>query len=441
MTPSSLDRRAFARLFAAGGSAAFFAHPALRELIANPVADAAPGAAAGIPGGAGPWRSAPGAPVDWAAVRAAFLMPPEVAVLNAANLCPTTLHVLHSMQEDEEGLDRRPVPSLRNEMHDVKERTRALLAAHLRVSPEEILITRNTSEANNWVSSGLDLGPGDEVLIHADNHPSNNQAWKEKARRFGYTVVELPYVPSQGPEALLEAFRRALTPRTRVLAFSHIANTSGEVFPAAELCRMAHERGVLTLVDGAQSIGFVDVDLSAMQPDFYSGSAHKWPCGPKETGLLFVNRRSQDKLWPVMYSAYTGRTPLASTHEGLGQRDEPALRAFGRQLEWLASIGQASIEARSRELTAALHDELVAMPGVRMFTPADPRHRGAVLTFDPAGLDPAKVLAALESEGIVAASRGGTDRPGIRFSPHFYNTEEDVERAAAAIRRIVRSGV
>jgi cysteine desulfurase/selenocysteine lyase len=142
-----------------------------------------------------------------------------------------------------------------------------------------------------------------------------------------------------------------------------------------------------------------------------------------------------------VYSAYTGRTPLASTHEGLGQRDEPALRAFGRQLEWLASIGQAAIETRSRDLTTALHDELVAIPGVRMFTPADPRNRGAVLTFDPAGLDPAKVLAALESEGIVAASRAGIDRPGIHFSPHFYNTDADVERSAAAIRKHVRSGV
>lgn len=437
MSPSSLDRRAFARLFAVGGSAAFFAHPALRELIANPDVGAAPGMA----GSTKPWRPAPGAPVDWAAVRSAFLMPPGVAVLNAANLCPSPVTVLRSVQEDTERLDREPVPSFRSEMHDVKERTRELLAAHLHVSPEEILVTRNTSEANNWVSSGLDLGPGDEVLIHADNHPSNNQAWKEKAKRWGYTVVELPYVPGAGPEGMLEAFRRAMTPRTKVVGFSHVANTSGEVFPAAELCRMAHERGALTLVDGAQSIGFMDVDLSVMQPDFYSGSAHKWPCGPKETGVLYVNRRAQDRFWPSVVSAYSGRTPLASAHEGLGQRDDPAVRAFGRQLEWLASLGQAAIEARSMELTAALYDELVRIPGVRMFTPPDPRHRGAVITFDPAGLEPGKVLAALESEGIVAASRGGTDRPGIRFSPHFYNTPEDVERAAAAIRKYVRSGV
>jgi selenocysteine lyase/cysteine desulfurase len=426
MTAPSLDRRSFARLFAAGGSAALFGHPALRDLISTDPS---------------PPRSGPGVSADWAAVRASFLMPPDVAVLNAANLCPATLHVLHSMQEDEEGLDRRPVPSFRSEMHGVKERTRELLAAHLRVSPEEVLITRNTSEANNWVSSGLDLKPGDEVLIHSDNHPSNNQAWKEKAKRFGYTVVEVPYEPHPGPEALLEAFRRAMTSRTKVLAFTHLTNTSGDLFPAAEICRMAQERGVLTLVDGAQSLGLLDVDLSVMQPDFYSGSAHKWPCGPKETGVLFVNRRAQSLLWPVMYSAYTGRTPLAATHEGMGQRDEPALRAFGRQIEWLGSVGQAAIEARSRELATALHDELVRIGGVRMFTSADARHRAAVVTFDPAGLDPAKVLAALESEGIVAASRGGRDRPGIRMSPHLYNSPEDVERAAAAIRKYVRSGV
>jgi len=437
MTPSSLDRRSFARLFAAGGSAAFFAHPALQELIANP----AGGIATDPAWGTQPWRFRPGAPVDWAEVRAAFLMPPGVAVLNAANLCPSPVAVLRSVYDDTEHLDREPFPSFRNEMHAVKERTRELLAAHLRASPEEILVVRNTSEANNWVSSGLDLKPGDEVLIHSDNHPSNNVAWKEKAKRFGYSVVEVPYAPHPGPEALLDAFRRALTPRTKVLAFTHLTGTSGDLFPAAEICRMAHERGVLTLVDGAQGLGFMDVDLSAMQPDFYSGSAHKWVCGPKETGVLYVNRRAQDRLWPSLYSAYTGRTPLASTHEGMGQRDEPAIRAFGLQLEWLASLGQAAIEARSRELATALFDEVVRIPGVRMFTPAAPSHRGAVVTFDPAGLEPAKVLAALESDGIVAASRGGTDRPGIRFSPHFYNSAEDVERAAAAIRKYVRSGV
>ena len=430
MSPSSLNRRDFARLFAFGGSAALFAHPALAELAA-----AAP---------PHPWnrRASPLEAADWDAVRAQFLLPRELSVLNAANLCPSPRPVLTSVYDDTEGLDRNPVPSFRDEMHGVKERTRELLAAHLRVSPEEILITRNTSEANNWVSGGLDLGPGDEVLIHSDNHPSNNQAWKAKAERFGYTVREVAQVnPHPGADHYVDAFRRAMTPATRVLAFTHLTSTVGDLLPVAELCALARERGIVTLVDGAQSFGLLDVDLSVLQPDFFTGSAHKWPCGPKETGVLYVNRRVQERFWPSLYSAYAGRTGLSRTHEGMGQRDEPAIRAFGNQIEWLGSIGQAAIEARSRELATVAVEGLSRVDGVQVWTSLDPAHRVAVVSFDPAGLDPAKTIAALEQDGIVAAARGGADRGGIRFSPHFYNSHEDVERGVAAIARYVRTGL
>ena len=103
--------------------------------------------------------------------------------------------------------------------------------------------------------------------------------------------------------------------RTRLVAFTHLTNTVGDLFPAAELCRIARERGVLTLVDGAQSLGLVDVNLRTMDPDFYSGSAHKWPCGPKEAGVLFVNRRSASRLWPSVYSAYPGAVGISKSFE------------------------------------------------------------------------------------------------------------------------------
>jgi selenocysteine lyase/cysteine desulfurase len=350
--------------------------------------------------------------------------------------------VLRTVQEYTERLDREPVPSFRNEMHSAKEAVRQRLAGYLRVLPEEVLITRNTSEANNWVSSGLDLGPGDEVLIFADNHPSNHHAWRAKGERFGYTVRELPVEsPHPGPDHYVEVFRTAVTPRTRVLAFSHLTNTAGDLFPARELCGLAHDLGVLTLVDGAQTLGLLDLDLSDMQPDFFSGSAHKWPCGPKETGLLYVNRRVQDRFWPSIYSPYAGTTGLSRTHEGLGQRDEPAIHTFGEQIDFLNGIGQAAIEARSRELTDALVEGLRSIDGVRLWCSPDPELRVAVVSFDPAGLEPRRVLEALESDGIVAAARTGSDRPGIRFAPHFYNSFQDVERAVRAIQEYVRTGL
>ena len=426
MSTSPMNRRDFARLFAVGGSAAFLGHP-----VAGPPP---------LAGRERPIRSA--SAVDWNEVRRRFLMPPDVTVLNAANLCPAPRHVLELVSEHTERLDREPVPSYRSEIGAAKERTRDRVAAHLGVTPEEILLTRNTSEANNWVSTGLDLGPGDHVLIFSDNHPSNNRAWKEKGGRFGFEVTEIPQVnPNPGPDYYLEAFREGITSRTRIMTFMQHSNTVGDVFPAKELCALAREHGVLTLVDGAQSFGLFDVDLVDMGADFFSGSAHKWPCGPKETGVLYVRRDVHDRFWPSIYSAYTGSRGLSRTHEGMGQRDTPALHTFGAQIDFLDEIGQGEIEARSRELATMLFEELSRVEGVHLWTPAQAERRGAVVTFRPGELDPRRLLGALEEEGIVAAARGGSDRPGIRFSPHFYNLESDVERAVEATARFMREGL
>jgi len=425
MSNASLDRRQFARLFAYGGSAALLSHPAFvglkpRPLVASELA---------------------GAP-DWARVREQFLMPAELSVLNAANLCPSPRPILQAMYDQTERLDRDPVPAFRNQMHQVKEPTRELLARHLRVSPDDVLITRNTSESNNFVSSGLDLGPGDEVVIFSDNHPSNNRAWKAKGERFGYTVQEVAHVdPHPGFDYYVDAFARAITPRTRVIAFTHLTNTSGDLFPAKELCALARERGVLSVVDGAQSFGLLDVDLSEIQPDFYSGSGHKWPCGPKEVGVLYVHPAAQDRFHASVYSAYTGRAGLSRTHEGLGQRDEPSIHAFGEEMKFLQDIGQNEIETRSRELASALMEGLAQFDGVHAWTSEKPELRAAVVTFRPGELEPGKVVAALETDGIVATARGGSDRPGIRFSPHFYNTSNDIERALTAVRGYLRTGL
>lgn len=430
MPASSMNRRDFARLFAAGGSAALLGHPALEGLARR------------TPSGPLARRAGTARAVDWDEVRARFLMPPDLSVMNAANLCPSPASTLQAVYDYTERMDREPVPSFRGEMHGVKEPTRDRLAEFLGVTPEEILITRNTSEANNWVSTGLQLGQGDEVVIVRDNHPSNNLAWKAKGRRFGYTVREIePASPHPGADYYVQAFREAITPSTRVISFTHLTNTAGDLFPARELCALAREHGVFSVVDGAQSFGLFDIDLSEVQPDFYTGSAHKWPCGPKETGVLYVNERVHDRFWPTMYSAYSGSRGLARTHEGLGQRDEPAIRAFGAQIEFLQDITMAEVEARSRELATALVEELSALDGVHMWTSQEPSRRAAVVTFRPGELSPGAVVAALENDGIVAAARGGSDRTGVRLSPHFYNSHTDVERAVSAIRGYLRTGL
>ena len=254
-TPTSVSRRDFTRLFALGGSAALFADPLWAE--------AAPPRQALAPGGAAAGEA------FWKSVRAQFVMPPNLAVMNAANLCPASSPVLEALTRETRDVDQNPSPQNRARLSGAKENTRKALAEFLRVTPEEIVITRNTSESNNLVSNGLDLKAGDEVVIFSDNHPSNNQAWQEKSKRFGFTVTVVEQKnPHPGPEYYIDAFTRALTARTKVLAFTHFTNTVGDLFPAKEICAAARQRGVMTMLDGAQTFGALDVNLRDIDPDF-----------------------------------------------------------------------------------------------------------------------------------------------------------------------------
>ena len=379
----------------------------------------------------------------WRDVRARFLVPRDVNFLNAANLCPASLPAIEALERNLRLYEASPSPETRTGLMKGREESRKLLAEALRVTPEEIVITRNTSEASNLVSSGLDLKAGDEVLLFSDNHPSNLDAWKIKARRFGFTVKVVDQVnPHPGDEYYLDAFTRQMTDRTKVLGFTHLTSTVGDLFPAKELCRRARERGVLSLVDGAQSLGLIDVDLADMQPDFYAGSGHKWPCGPKEVGVLYVNKAVQPRLWPGIVSAYPGAVGFSKSFESFGQRDEPAIIAFGEALRLQTRLGRPAIQKRARDLAEALLSGLRKIDGVKLWTHPDPGRSLSIVSFQPGSLDVTKLSAALyEKDRIAGAPRSGNDRGGLRFSPHFYNLHSEVERALAAVQRYMKMGV
>jgi selenocysteine lyase/cysteine desulfurase len=262
-----------------------------------------------------------------------------------------------------------------------------------------------------------------------------------KAKRFGFTVTSVAQLtPHPGTEYYVDAFRKAITSRTRVVAVTHVSSNDGALFPVNEICALAREVGALTLVDGAQSFGVLDVDLSAMKPDFYTGSSHKWPCGPKEIGVLFVSQAVQDRLMPSVISLYAGTVGASKTLEAYGQRDDAALASFSAALKFQDDIGRDVIERRSRDLARHLMNALQTIDGVTLYTV--PEHSAAIVVFKPGSLDPRKLGATLlEKDRIVCTTRAGMDRPGLRFSPHFYNTMDEVDRSVAAIKRYTMTGV
>ena len=349
---SLVSRRNFARLLALGGSSALLANRAF-------AGDAATLEELGFT--AAPMRPAPQQPDEkfWSDVRARFLVPRDVGFLNAANLCPIALPCIEAMEQNQRRYEANPSPEVRSGLMRGREDARKLLADALRVTPEEIVLVRNTTEGNNFVSSGVPLGPGDEVIVWADNHPSNLNAWNVKARRFGFTVVTVAVPPMHpGTSGYVELFAKAFTPRTKVLALSHVSSNSGDLLPAKELCALARERGALSLVDGAQTFGVLDLDLGAMQPDFFTGSMHKWPCGPKEKGLFYVNKAVHERIQPSVVGVYGGAVGISRQFEAEGQRDDASMAAVVEALKFQDTIGRAAIERRSRGLATHLMTEL-----------------------------------------------------------------------------------
>jgi selenocysteine lyase/cysteine desulfurase len=433
---SAFSRRDFARLLAISGSAAFL--PAtLMARRGNP-ADAFDVTDAPLP-------PTPAAPDEkfWREVRARFLVPRDLNFLNAANLCPASLPAIEALEKNLRLYEASPSPETRTGLMKGREESRKLLAEALRVTPEEIVITRNTSEGNNFISSGLDLRAGDEVVVWADNHPSNLNAWRTKSQRFGFTVVTVPVVtPHPGTQGYLDLFLKAITPRTKLVAITHVSSNSGDLLPAAEICAAARDRGVLSHVDGAQAFGVLDLDLSAIRPDFYTGSMHKWPCGPKEKGMLFVNKAVHAQIHPSIVGVYAGEVGISRTLEANGQRDDASIAAVVDALKFQGSIGRATIEQRSRELAQALMDGLRKLKDVTLWTDPNPARSAAIVIFKPGSLDVRKLGPALtEKERIICTARAGQQTPGLRMSPHFYNTMDEMDRAVGAIKKYLASGV
>ena len=374
----------------------------------------------------------------WDLIRAQFAFDEARVPMNAANLCPSPRSVAERVYQLTYDIDHDCSFQNRGKLTDLLERSRSAVAAALNVSADEVALVRNTSEANNVVNNGLDLGPGDEVVLWDQNHPTNNVAWDVRAARAGFKVrrVSVPVRPVDEGQ-LIEPFLDALTNSTRVLALTHVSNVSGIRLPIAEIAARARRRGVHVHVDGAQTWGAFDIDLVALGCDTYTASAHKWFMGPKEAGLLYVRSERIDALWPSIVAPGWGEDADsdlvgARKFESLGQRDDACLAAIADASALHASIGAARVEQRVRELSQRLKSGVADM-GLSLVTPMDPALSGGVCIVEVAADRQSEVWNRLYTEhGIAGAPTGG-----LRLCPHVYNTTVHVDRAIAGIKALL----
>lgn len=267
--------------------------------------------------------------------------------------------------------------------YETLDEQRTELAEYLGCHKDELAITHNATEALSTIASGIDLKPGDEVVMTDQEHPSGRSGWQQKQARYGITLreVKIP-LPPRDPGQLADLLISAIGPRTRVLFFSGITTTTGLLFPIREICTAARAKGVITVVDAAHMQGQVPMRISEYECDYLAGSPHKWLFAPAGSGLLYVRRENLERLWPLVV---TGGWDDKSLHAGrfmrYGTNNRSIVEGAIAGLRFHKEIGSERIYQRMHQLARMAFEKARAIPYVEMLTPDDDRMYSAMVTF------------------------------------------------------------
>jgi len=266
----------------------------------------------------------------WLELRKQFLIPADEIYLNNGTVGSSPAPVLRAIFDgynQTEKMDQQDPEDYPIWGYAAWNEFRDPLAAFVGCKRDEIALLRNATEANSYIANGIDMKPGDEVLMTDQEHPGGEQPWNLRAKRYGVVVkkITLPK-PPQNSAQVLRLFNDAITPRTRVIFFSHITTVTGVVLPAKEICALARSKGILSAVDGAHVTGMMRLDVHDLGCDFYSSSPHKWLQAPKGSGFLYVRDEVIDRLWNTIATEGWDEPKLrAERFQRIGSSNVPSL--------------------------------------------------------------------------------------------------------------------
>jgi selenocysteine lyase/cysteine desulfurase len=370
----------------------------------------------------------------WTELRKQFLIPADEVYLNNGTVGSCPMSVLRAIFEgynETEKLaqsDPEDYPiwgyAAWNEFRDP-------LAEFVGCKRDEIALLRNATEANSYIANGLDLKEGDEVLMTDQEHPGGEHPWNLRAKRYGIVVkkVALPK-PVTDAATAMNLFSDAITPRTRVIFFSHITTVTGVVLPAKELCALARSKGILSAVDGAHVPGMMRLNLHELGCDMYSSSPHKWLQATKGSGFLYVRDEVIDRLWNTIATEGWNDPKLrAERFQRIGSSNVPTLCGLRAAIAFANAIGMERIEKRHRQMANYMLKNMVER-GAESWTSPDPAMRCGIVTVNVPHLVRMDLENWMWKEKKIRI-RGG-EPSKLRLSTPYYLLHQDVDRYLGA---------
>ena len=338
-------------------------------------------------------------------------------------------------------------PDVQQSGKEIQTKAREAVARLLNATPEEICLTKNTTEGINFVINGLPWQPGDEIITCSLEHNSVLVPSYYQQHRHGAVVKVLDIATDESQDGILEKIGAAVTERTKLIFLSHIEYSCGLRMPVKEIRQLIRDRGALILLDGAQTAGHVALDMQELDCDFYSIAGQKWLLGPEGTGALYIRRELIPQVAPV---SVAGRAAVKTGSPYEFQPIEDSMEKFQitstsaplqtgllKTVEFIQDIGVGEIEERDLDLAGRMKQALLETPGVKVLSPLDRRGSSGLVTFNIDGMGPEEAVSRLW-EGHRILVRTVSFPSCIRASLHFFNTEEEVDQVVEAVRGLAR---
>lgn len=378
--------------------------------------------------------------IDWEKVRKQFTLDNRLNHFNTA-----------SVGSSPEIVQKKTISMIRhiNQFakinHIILEETRCKLANLVQADSSQIAITRNATEGINIVARSLKLNRGDEVIITSEEHIGGTAPWLTLQNEIGIKVVVVDILGQEFDAVNL--LKSAISDRTKVISASHITYTTGAILPIKEIINLCKKEQIYSVIDGAQALGQIPINLRELQPDFYSAGCCKWLFGPTGTGMLYLNQSFLENFPPLFAGAYTDRSYDAKkgqyeyiTHASryeYGTINAPIIAGLGAAVDFITQIGVGQIAKRSKNLALRFREGIANHTNIRILTPANQTEFAGIVTFNIQKKNNVQITQALRS-GRSTILRGifENDMDAIRASFAIYASEEQVDLLVKHIRRI-----
>jgi selenocysteine lyase/cysteine desulfurase len=418
-----MDKRFFLKTSSLAGLGSLMALPALGKLMnaASPVS-----------------RPASLSEEDfWLNIRGDYKLKPDYINLENGYYCIQPQPVLDATISHLKEVNYQGAFYMRTVQFENKNKISAKLAELAGCTPEELVITRNTTEALDMIIGGMHWEKGDEAVMAEQDYGAMLDMFGQVSKRYGVVnkIISVPNHP-KSDEEIIALYANAITPKTKLLMISHLINITGQILPVRKLCDMAHSKGVPVLVDGAHAFAHIQFKLDELNCDYYGCSLHKWLSVPLGAGFLYVRKANIPVVWPlfaenehktddILRLNHTGTIPV---HTDL---------AIANAIDYYLKIGAQRKEERLRFLQNYWTGKVRSLPNIILNTPEDPTRSCAIANVGIKNMKP-EVMAEtlLKKYKIYTVAIGGKGVFGCRITPNVYTTTADLDILVSALKEM-----